>query len=88
MGDQGEEGQVAAGVWGPSANPHYVALVAAHPDEHQKLSALTGVVGWLGRRLEEVGVWNWCAGKERGLWLRGIIFESASDYADNKQTHL
>lgn len=88
VGDLGEEGQVAGGVWGLSANPHYVALVAAHPNENQRLSGLTGVVGWVGLELEEVGDWNWCAEKERGLWFRGIIFKSASDYANNKQTHL
>lgn len=88
VGDLGEEGQVAGGVWGQSANPHYVALVPGHPNENQRLSGLTGVEGWVGLGLEEVGGWNWGAEKERGLWLRGIIFKSASEYANNKQTHL
>lgn len=84
VGDLGEVGQVAGGVWGLSANPHYVALVPVHPNENQRLSGLTGVEGWVGLGLEEVGGWNWWAEKERGLWLRGIIFKSASDYANNK----
>lgn len=88
VGDLGEEGQVAGGVWGLSANPHYVALVPAHPNENQRLSGLTGVEGWVGLGLEEVGGWNWWAEKERGLWIRGIVLKSASDYANNKQTHL
>lgn len=88
VGDLGAEGQVAGGVWGLGANPHYVASVAAHPNDNQRLSGLPGVVRWVGLGLEEVGGWNWCAEKERGLWFRGIIFKSASDYANNKQTHL
>lgn len=88
VGDLAEEGQVAAGVWGLSANPHYVALVAEHPNENQRLSGSTGAVGWVAPGWEEAGGWNWCAEKERGLRFRGIIFRSALDYANNKQTHL
>lgn len=86
VGDLGEVGQVAGGVWGLSANPHYVALVPVHPNENQRLSGLTGVEGWVGLGLEEVGGWNWWAEKERGLWIRGIIFKSAFMQTTNKHT--
>lgn len=62
VGDLVEEGprmapqevQVAASNLGLRANPHYVALVAMHPDADQRLSGLIGRVGpgW------EAGGWS------------------------------